>query len=196
MYIRSQLFSLYSCMKLGLIISLLICSFSHGVAQDFRGENRVFMKFETLSDGMLEYESNKFTIEINEEQNQFSFSVDLETFKPLDNSATMNLFNDVFQQEVRSDLIYKADFSMLKFDAQTDAPQQVDLNGILWLGATKMDLPFRVEMRLMDRFLFLNFDLVTQLSKMGIEIPDQYKKKVSGKVHFQVLNAKLIEGFK
>ncbi len=183
-------------MKLALIISLFVGSFSFGIAQDFRGENRVFMKFETISDGMLEYESNKFTIEINEEQNQFSFSVDLQTFKPVDNSATMTLFNDVFQQEVRSDLTYKADFSTLKFDAQTDAPQLVDLNGILWLGATKIDLPFRVEMRLMDRFLFLDFDLVTQLSKMGIEVPEPYKKKISGKVHLQVLNGKLTEGFK
>ena len=183
-------------MKLWIVISYLLCSCTCVVAQDYRGENRVFVKFETLSEGMLEFESNKFTVELNEEQNQFTFFVDLQTFKPVDNSASMSLFNEVFQEEVHSDLMYKADFSALKFDAQTDRPQQVDLNGILWIGAIKVDLPFRVEMELMDRLLFLDFDLATTLAKIGIEIPDQYKKKLSGKIHIQVLNAKLTEGFK
>lgn len=182
-------------MKSWLIIGLLFASIPV-IAQDFRGENRVFVKFETNADGMLEFESSKFTIELNEEQNQFTFFVDLQTFKPVDNSASMTLFNDVFQEEFHSDITYKADFSALKFDAQTDRPQQVDLNGTLWMGATKVDLPFKVELELMDRFLFLDFDLVTQLSKLGIEIPDQYKKKLSGKIHLQVLNGKLTEGFR
>jgi hypothetical protein len=145
---------------------------------------------------MLEFESSKFTIELNEEQNQFTFFVDLQTFKPVDNSASMTLFNDVFQEEFHSDITYKADFSTLKIDTQTDRPQQVDLNGTLWVGATKIDLPFRVELEMMDRFLFLDFDLVTELNKMGIEVPEQYKKKLSGKMHLQVLNGKLTEGFK
>ncbi|MBC7488104.1 MAG: hypothetical protein H7282_15290 [Cytophagaceae bacterium] len=182
-------------MKSWLIISLLFCSIPV-VAQDFRGENRVFVKFETIADGMLEFESSKFTIELNEEQNQFTFFVDLQTFKPVDNSGSMTLFNDVFQEEFHSDITYKADFSALKFDTQTDRPQQIDLNGTLWMGTTKVDLPFRVELELMDRFLFLDFDLVTQLNKLGIEIPDQYKKKLSGKIHLQVLNGKLTEGFR
>ena len=162
--IGSQFFSLYSCMKLWGIISFFVCSFTCSVAQDFRGENRVFVKFETLSDGMLEFESSKFTVDLNEEQNQFTFFVDLQTFKPVDNSASMTLFNDVFQQESHSDITYKADFSALKFDSQTDRPQQVDLNGTLWMGTTKVDLPFKVELELMDRFLFLDFDLITQLN--------------------------------
>jgi len=145
---------------------------------------------------MLEFESSKFTIELNEEQNQFTFFVDLQTFKPVDNSATMTLFNDLFQEEFHSDITYKADFTTLKFDVQTDRPQQVDMNGTLWMGTTKVDLPFKVEMEMMDRFLFLDFDLVTQLSKLGIEIPDPYKKKLSGKIHLQVLNGKLTEGFR
>jgi hypothetical protein len=195
-YIGSRFFSLSSSMKSWVVISFLLCSFSCAMAQDFRGENRVFVKFETIADGMLEFESNKFTVELNEEQNQFTFFVDLQTFKPVDNGATMALFNEVFQEESHSDFIYKADFSALKFDSQTDRPQQVDLNGVLSIGATKVDLPFRVELELMDRFLFLDFDLATTLAKMGIEIPEQYKKKISGKIHLQVLNAKLTEGFK
>jgi hypothetical protein len=183
-------------MKLWVVISFFACSFTCTVAQDFRGENRVFVKFETISDGMLEFESNKFTVELNKEQNQFTFFVDLQTFKPVDNSATMALFNDVFQEESHSDFIYKADFSALKLDSQTDRPQQIDLNGVLSIGATKVDLPFRVELELMDRFLFLDFDLVTTLTQMGINIPEQHKKKISGKIHLQVLNAKLTEGFK
>ncbi|MDF2456635.1 MAG: hypothetical protein K0R51_2628, partial [Cytophagaceae bacterium] len=141
-------------MKLWLVISWFLCSSFICLSQDFRGENRVFIKFETLSDGMLEYESNRMTIEVNEEQNQFSFSVDLQSFKPVDNSATMALINAVFREELYSDIMYKADFSTLKFDTQTDSPQQVELNGILWIGATKIDLPFRAEMKLMDRLLF------------------------------------------
>lgn len=183
-------------MKLWSIIGFLICCSNWATAQDFRGENRVFVKFETNTDDLLEYESNKFTIELNEEQNQFTFFVDLQTFKPVDNGSPMALFNEVFQEEFHPDFTYKADFSALKFDSQTDRPQQVDLNGVLWIGATKVDLPFKVELELMDRFLFMDFDLATTLTKMGIEIPEQYKKKLSGKIHLQVLNAKLTEGFK
>lgn len=183
-------------MKSWPIIGFLVFFSTVIFAQDFRGENRVFIKFETIADGMLEFESNKFTIELNKEQNQFTFFVDLQTFKPVDNSASMILFNDVFQEELHSDITYKADFTALNFDAQTDRPQQIDLNGTLWMGATKVDLPFKIEMELMDRFLFLDFDLVAPLTKLGIEIPEQYKKKLSGKMHLQVLNGKLTEGFR
>jgi hypothetical protein len=183
-------------MKLWVISCLFICCSTYVVAQDFKGENSVFIKFETLADGTLDYESNKFTIELNEEQNQFTFFVDLQTFKPVDNSASMALFNEVFQQEYHANLTYKADFYAVKLDAQTDRPQSIEWNGTLWIGETKIDLPFRAELKLMDRFLFIDFDLVTALSKMGIEIPEQHKKKLSGKIHLQVLNGKLMEGFK
>ena len=145
---------------------------------------------------MLEYESNKFTIELNKEQNQFTFFVDIQTFKPVDNSATMALFNEVFQQELSYAMTYKADFSSVDFDAQTDRAQLVNLNGILLIGNTKIDLPFTMELEMMDRFLFIDFDILTPLNKMGIEIPEKYRKKINGKIHLQVLNAKLIEGFK
>ncbi|MDB5273012.1 MAG: hypothetical protein JWO58_1379 [Chitinophagaceae bacterium] len=183
-------------MKFLLNITCALFISSLVAAQDFRGENRVFLKLETISDGPLEYESNKFTVDINQELNQITFFVDMQTFKPVDNSASMTLFNDVFQEEFHPDITYKADFSTLKFDAQTDRPQQIDLNGTLTIGTSKVDMPFRVELEQMDRFLFLDFDLTTQLSKMGIDIPEAYRKKISGKMHIQVLNAKLTEGFK
>ncbi|HSZ72822.1 MAG TPA: hypothetical protein VK750_09095, partial [Cytophagaceae bacterium] len=166
------------------------------LAQDFRGENRVFLKLETIADGPLEYESDKFTVEFNEETNQFTFFVDMQTFKASDNSASMTMFNDVFQEEFHPDITYKADLPALKFDAQTDRSQQVDLNGTLWIGTTKTAIPFKVDFNLMDRFLFIDFDLITQLTTLGIDIPDAYKQKISGKMHLQVLNAKLTEGFK
>jgi hypothetical protein len=180
-----------------LLTSFFLILFSSiASAQDFRGENRVFIKFETASDGLLEYESNKFTIDLNKELNQVSFFVDLQTFQAIDNSSNMTMFNDIFQEELHPDITYKADLPSLKFDTQTDQPQQIDLNGTLWIGTAKTALPFRIELRMMDRFLFLDFDLLTTLSTVGIDIPEEYKKKISGKIHLQVLNAKLTEGFK
>jgi hypothetical protein len=183
-------------MNLLIIICFVVFSAFNLNAQDFRGENRVFLKFETKDNETIEYESTKLTIQLNQEQNEFTFSVDLQSFIPVDNSATMTMFSEIFKQEYYSDLAYKAEFPTMVFENQSSRSHEFQMNGILWIGALKTDHPFRVEMKLLDRFLFLDFDLVTELSKMGIEIPALYAQKLSGKVHVQVVNGKLTEGFK
>lgn len=165
-------------------------------AQDFRGENKVFIKLEMLDGQVLHYESDKLSIDIDEEQNTFDLAVDMQSFKPFNQSASMDEWNAIFYEEYHSEWSYKGSFPNMKIDAQSDNKQTVEISGRMHLGELSLIVPLKIEWIQMDRFVFIDFKSKILFSALGLEIPETYKDRFSGVMYMEVLNAKLTAGFR
>ena len=183
-------------MKFSLVLfSLLFLPFL-AIAQDYRGENKVFLKFEKKDKSYYTYESDKLTIEINRELNLFFFDVDLDTFKSLDSISGANFWDGFFKKEFHNDVLYKGDIPLMALDVQSDRKQRIEVDGILHIGEAKLELPLILEWIQMDRFVFVDFNYKVKMKEIGINIPEKYQKELTGNLYIQVLNGKLMGGFR
>jgi hypothetical protein len=182
--------------KVQVLFIILLSLHTLSWAQDYRGENKVFLKLETLKGDFLIYESDKLSLDINEEESSFELTVDMQSFKPINAQANMTLWNTLFHEEYHTELSYKADFPIMKLDAQSDTKQVLDINGTLFLGEGRCTYPWKIEWIQMDRFVFVDFNNKVSLAKLGLEIPPAYQDLLTGDMVVEVLNAKLMAGFR
>jgi hypothetical protein len=165
-------------------------------AQDYRGENKVFFKFEKKDLTFSVYESDKMSIEVDRDQNSFFCEVDLETFSIYDSTTSAGLWRAVFNEGIHEDFAYKGSIPLMKLDVQSDRKQKVEVDGILHVGESKLEVPILIEWIQMDRFVFVDFNYKISLKELGITLSDEYAKEYTGNLYVEVLNGKLIGGFK
>ncbi len=183
-------------MKLYFFFGMLLLLSKESLAQDFRGENKIFIKLEMLDGSFLHYESSKLSIDMNEEQNTFDLAVDMQSFNPLNENANMDDWNGIFHEEYHSEWSYKGSFPNMKIDAQSDNKQTIEISGSMYLGDLKMVSPLKIEWIQMDRFVFIDFKTQILFSALGLELPENYRERLSGVMYIEVLNAKLMAGFR
>jgi|GEM_PF-6590806 len=179
---------------------VLVCasfiSFALYAQQDYRGENKVFIRLETFNGDTLIYESSKLSIDINKEELWFDMDVDIQSFKPFKGVSNMNIWDSLFYEEAHSDLYFKGVFPMLQIDAQSDRKQIIEVNGTAHIGEHFFESPLLLDWTQMDRFVFVDFKYKLSLQDFKIDIPDRYKQKLTGVMYIVLLNGKLTPGFK
>ena len=182
--------------KLFVLALFFLCFSIPLLAQDYRGENKIFLTLEMVEGVGIVYESDQGTIEINEDENTFSFDAVMESFRLIDDTMNLTLWNTLFYEELLLDVSYEGAFPIMKLDGETDKKQQVEINGTIHIGEYNFAQPLLIQWTLMDRLVFLDFDTKVSLSDLGIEIPEKYKSKLTGNVFIKVVNGKLTGGYR